>query len=73
MLQKLIQGKAVEILAAELKFPGREQNPCFQFLPAQAVELTEVGMRFSIGTLNNDQWTVGACPLDDLVQWSWLQ
>jgi hypothetical protein len=60
-----------EIVAAELAFPAQETSLCFQFVPPQKVEFTETGMKFDMGTLTGDQWTVGFCRNGELEKWRW--
>jgi hypothetical protein len=54
------EGK-VKVLAAELEFPGGKWNLAFQFAPPQEVTFDGLEMKFSLGSLNYDNWSVGFC------------
>ena len=64
-------GSALTLKAAELDFPGASWNMCFDFLPAQQVKFSGTELKFSIGSLTNDQWTVGFCQPGTLDKWRW--
>lgn len=64
-------GAAQKLMGAELAFPKAAWHICFQFEPAQEVVLTPTGMSFSIGSLNEDEWTVGFCRPGQLEKWLW--
>ena len=71
VVQRAVSSRPLRIEAAELGFPDRKENLCFQFLPPQEVTLGEAGMVFSIGALSGDMWTVGVCPANGLPGWRW--
>src|SRR5262249_44935739 len=54
-------GPKVKVLAAELEFPGAGWNLPFKFGPPQEVAFNGTEMKFSIGSLNYDNWSVGFC------------
>ena len=64
-------GSALTVKAAELSFPGANSNICFDFIPAQRVTFNGTELKFSIGSLTNDQWTIGFCPPGTLDSWRW--
>jgi hypothetical protein len=64
-------GSALTVKAAELNFPGANWNICFDFIPAQRVTFHGTELKFSIGSLTNDQWTVGFCAPGTLDSWRW--
>ena len=64
-------GSTVTVKSAELNFPGAKWNICFDFIPAQAVTFDETELKFSIGSLTNDQWTVGFCSPGTVDDWRW--
>ena len=71
------RGKAVEakpgtrlkIAAAELAFPGAQWNLAFAFTPPQPVTINGTEMKFQIGCLNGDAWSVGFCKPGELDAW----
>jgi hypothetical protein len=65
------QGKPMKVAAAELAFPGAKWNLCFDFKPAQEVTFEGTGMKFQLGTLTGDTWTVGFCKPGELSTWRW--
>ena len=64
-------GSALTVKAAELSFPGANSNICFDFIPAQRVTFNGTELKFSIGSLTNDQWTIGFCAPGTLDSWRW--
>lgn len=64
-------GSTLTLRAAELSFPGANWNLCFDFIPAQRVTFNGTELKFSIGSLRNDQWTVGFCRPGSLESWRW--
>ena len=57
--------------AAELNFPDSDWNACFDFRPPQRVTFNGTELKFSIGSLTNDQWTIGFCRPGTLDAWRW--
>jgi hypothetical protein len=64
-------GSTHTVKAAELAFPGADWNVCFDFMPAQQVTFHGTELRFSLGSLTNDQWTIGFCSPGSLDRWRW--
>jgi hypothetical protein len=62
-------GTQRKIAAAELEFPGGQWNLAFQFQPPQHVTFDGVGMSFSIGSLNRDNWQLGFIRPGQLDAW----
>jgi parallel beta-helix repeat protein len=62
-------GTKLKVAAAELEFPGGKWNLAFQFQPPQPVTFDGAGMKFSIGSLNNDQWHMGFVLPDEFDKW----
>jgi len=62
-------GAKVSVVAAELEFPGAKRNLAFKFEPAQEVAFNETALKFSIGSLTNDNWQVGFCRPGELEAW----
>jgi hypothetical protein len=54
-------GPKVKVTAAELEFPGGKWNLAFQFNPPQEVAFNGTEMRFQLGSLTYDNWSVGFC------------
>jgi len=63
--------KGMEISAAELQFPATNWNLCVQFSPPQKASVEGTGLRFSISSLNNENWTIGFCWPGSLNRWLW--
>ena len=59
----------LNISAAELEFPGAKWNLAFRFQPPQQVMFRGTAMKFSIGSLNNDQWHIGFVQSDEFDSW----
>ena len=62
-------GAKVNVIAAELEFPGEKWNLAFKFEPAQEVAFNETALKFAIGSLTNDNWQVGFCRPGKLEVW----
>jgi hypothetical protein len=62
-------GAKVNVVAAELEFPGAKWNLAFKFEPAQEVAFDGTQLKFSIRSLTNDNWQVGFCRLGELDAW----
>ena len=62
-------GTKLKIAAAELAFPGANWHLAFAFTPPQPVTFNGTGMRFPIGSLNGDAWSVGFCKPGELDAW----
>jgi len=62
-------GTKLKIAAAELAFPAAEWNLAFAFTPPQPVTLNGTEMKFQIGSLNGDAWSVGFCKPGELDAW----
>ena len=59
----------MKVAAAELEFPGAKWNLAFKFEPAQEVTFNGAELKFSIGSLTNDNWQVGFCRPGELDIW----
>ena len=59
----------VNVVAAELEFPGEKWNLAFKFEPAQEVAFNGTELRFAIGSWTNDSWQVGFCRPGELETW----
>jgi hypothetical protein len=57
------------LVVAELEFPGEKWNLAFKFEPPQEVAFNETALKFSIGSLTNDNWQVGFCRPGELEAW----
>jgi hypothetical protein len=62
-------GAKVKVVAAELEFPGAKWNLAFAFQPAQEVTFNGTELKFTIGSLTNDNWQVGFCRPGELERW----
>ena len=62
-------GTKLKIAAAELAFPGAQWNLAFAFTPPQPVTFNGTEMKFQIGCLNEDAWSVGFCEPGELDAW----
>ncbi len=62
-------GVNVKVVAAQLDFPGAKWNLAFKFEPAQEVTFNGTALKFSIGSLTNDNWQVGFCRPDEFDHW----
>ncbi|MBM4019356.1 MAG: hypothetical protein FJ288_13715 [Planctomycetes bacterium] len=62
-------GTKLKITAAELTFPGARWHLAFAFTPPQPVAFDGTEMRFAIGSLNGDAWSVGFCKPGELDAW----
>ena len=62
-------GPKVNVLAAELEFPGAKWNLAFKFEPAQLVEFNGMELKFAISSRTNDNWQVGFCRPGELEAW----
>jgi hypothetical protein len=62
-------GAEVNVVAAELEFPGAKWNLAFKFEPAQQVEFNGAGLKFALGSRTNDNWQVGFCRSGELNAW----
>jgi hypothetical protein len=62
-------GTELKIAAAELAFPGAKWNLAFAFTPPQPVTFDGTGLKFAIGSLNGDSWSVGFCKPGELDGW----
>ncbi|MGB6754824.1 MAG: hypothetical protein WBE71_20235 [Xanthobacteraceae bacterium] len=65
----VVPGVKVNVVAAELEFPGAKWNLAFKFEPAQQVEFNGAGLKFAIGSWTNDNWQVGFCRPGELEAW----
>jgi hypothetical protein len=59
----------VNVIAAELEFPGEKWNLAFKFEPAQDVAFNETELKFAIGSSSNHNWQVGFCRSGGLDAW----
>jgi hypothetical protein len=62
-------GTKLKIAAAELAFPGARWHLAFAFTPPQPVAFDGTEMRFPIGSLNGDAWSVGFIRSGKLDAW----
>jgi hypothetical protein len=62
-------GTELKIAAAELAFPGAKWNLAFAFTPPRSVTFDGTELRFAIGSLNGDAWSVGFCRPGELDVW----
>jgi len=62
-------GTDLRIAAAELAFPGAAWHLAFAFTPPQPVTFNGTELQFSIGTRNDDAWSVGFCRPGTLDEW----
>jgi len=62
-------GGELKIAAAELAFPGAKWHLAFAFTRPQPVTFNGTEMRFPIGSLNGDSWSVGFCKPGELDAW----
>jgi hypothetical protein len=62
-------GTELKIAAAELVFPGAKWHLAFAFTRPQPVTFNGTEMRFPIGSLNGDAWSVGFCKPGELDAW----
>jgi hypothetical protein len=62
-------GARMKVAAAELEFPGAKWNLAFKFEPPQDVTFNGTELKFSIGSLTNDNWQVGFCRPGELDIW----
>jgi len=62
-------GSKVNVVAAELEFPGAKWNLAFRFEPAQQVEFNGMEIKFAISSRTNDNWQVGFCRPGELEAW----
>jgi len=62
-------GTELKLAAAELAFPGAKWNLAFAFTPPQPVIFNGTELRFPIGSLNGDAWSVGFCKPGELDDW----
>jgi hypothetical protein len=67
--EAVVLGVKVNVVAAELEFPGAKWNLAFKFEPAQQVEFNGAGLKFAIGSWTNDNWQVGFCRPGELEVW----
>jgi hypothetical protein len=63
--------RPIRVAAAELAFPNTRWNLCFEFKPAQEISFTGTGMKFQLGSLTGDRWSVGFCKPGELDTWRW--
>jgi hypothetical protein len=62
-------GANLKVVAAELELPGAKWNLAFKFEPAQEVTFNGIELKFSIGSLTNDNWQIGFCRSGELEHW----
>jgi len=62
-------GTDLKIAAAELAFPGAKWHLAFAFTPPQPVTFNGTELKFAIGSLNGDAWSVGFCNPGELDAW----
>jgi hypothetical protein len=62
-------GAKVNVVAAELEFPGESWSLAFKFEPAQEVTFNGTALKFSIGSWTNDNWQLGFCRSGELEDW----
>ncbi len=62
-------GAGVKAIAAELEFPGAKWNLAFKFEPAQEVTFGGTELKFSVGSLTNDNWQIGFCKRGEFDAW----
>lgn len=59
----------IPIVAAELAFPGASWHLALAFDPPQKVSFEGAGLRFPLGSLTGDAWSLGFCRPDGLDDW----
>jgi hypothetical protein len=59
----------VRVVAAELELPGTKWSLAFKFEPAQDVAFNGMELKFTIGSLTNDNWQLGFCRSVDFEAW----
>ena len=59
----------LNVVAAELEFPGAKWNLAFKFEPAQVVTFNGTELKFAICSWTNDNWQVGFCRPGELEAW----
>ena len=64
-----LPGAKVNVVAAELEFPGAKWGLAFKFEPAQEVTFNGTELKFAIGSWTNDNWQVGFCRTGELDAW----
>jgi hypothetical protein len=62
-------GPRVNVVAAELEFPGAKWNLAFKFEPAQTVAFNGTELKFAIGSWTTHNWQVGFCSSGELDAW----
>ncbi len=62
-------GTPLKVAAAELAFPGARWHLAFLFEPPQRVRFDGAAIRFDIGSLTGDSWSVGFCRPGGLEAW----
>jgi hypothetical protein len=62
-------GTKLMVAAAELAFPGAGWSLTFEFSPPQPVTFDGTALRFPIGCLDGDAWSVGFCKPGELDAW----
>jgi hypothetical protein len=62
-------GPAVRVAAAELAFPGGHASLAFQFQPPQEVAFQGSEMKFTLGSLTGDNWSIGFCRPGEFDAW----
>jgi hypothetical protein len=62
-------GAKVNVVAAELEFPGAQWNLTFKFEPAQEVTFNGTELKFAIGSWTNDNWQLGFCRPGEFEAW----
>jgi len=62
-------GAKVNVVAAELEFPGEKWNLAFKFEPPQEVAFNGTELKFAIGSWTNDNWQLGFCRSGELEAW----
>jgi hypothetical protein len=62
-------GAKVNVVAAELEFPGEKWSLAFKFEPAQEVAFNGTELKFAIGSWTNDNWQLGFCRSVEFEAW----
>jgi hypothetical protein len=62
-------GGKLKVAAAALSFPGRARDIAFQFQPPQEIAFNGLEMKFEMGSLTNDGFSIGFCKPDEFDAW----
>jgi hypothetical protein len=61
--------RKAKVVAAALSFPGGKWDLVFKFEPPQEIAFNGTEMKFEIGSLTGDNWSVGFCKPDEFEAW----